>query len=84
MPGFLAHRREEIADLPEALARQDFETIRAIGHGLKGAGGTYGLEAISDYGRALEAAAVQNHTAAVREALDALGRFLERLQLIYV
>ena len=84
MPGFLAHRREEIADLTEALARQDFETIRAIGHGLKGAGGTYGLEAISDYGRALEAAAVQNHTAAVREALDALGRFLERLQLIYV
>ena len=84
MPGFLEHRRQELVQLADAFDRGDFETIREIGHGLKGAGGTYGLEAISAYGRALETAAGEKDGACVRETLHRLTRFLERLQLVYV
>ena len=51
MPGFLEHRRQDVIQLAEASRREDFEMVREIGHGLKGAGGTYGLEAITAYGR---------------------------------
>ena len=84
MPGFLEHRRQELLQITDALSREDFEVIREIGHGLKGAGGTYGLEAISAYGRSLEAAAAQKDSSAVRDVLGALSRFLDRLQLVYV
>ncbi|MDR4479278.1 MAG: response regulator [Nitrospira sp.] len=84
MPGFLEHRRQDLAQITDALGREDFDTLREIGHGLKGAGGTYGLEAISAYGWALEKAAVRMDSAGVREAFNALSRFLERLQLVYV
>jgi HPt (histidine-containing phosphotransfer) domain-containing protein len=84
MPGFLEHRRQELVQIADALDRGEFETIREIGHGLKGTGGTYGLEAISAYGRALETAAGQKDGVCVREALHRLTRFLERLQLVYV
>jgi PAS domain S-box-containing protein len=84
MPEFLEHRRQELAQLKAALDRLDFETIREIGHGLKGAGGTYGLDAISAHGRALEAAATLGSVPGIREELDTFHRFLERLQLVYV
>jgi CheY-like chemotaxis protein len=84
MPGFLEHRRQEVIQITEALNREDFDMIREIGHGLKGAGGTYGIEAISAYGRSMETAAAQKDSSAVREVLGAFGRFLDRLQLVYV
>ena len=84
MPGFLEHRRQEVIQITEALNREDFDVIREIGHGLKGAGGTYGIEAISAYGRSMETAAAQKDSSAVREVLGAFGRFLDRLQLVYV
>ena len=84
MPGFLEHRRQDLIQMTEALDREDFELMREIGHGLKGAGGTYGLEAITAYGRSLETAASRKDGPALREILERLRRFLDRLQLIYV
>lgn len=83
MPGFLEHRRQDVLQLTDALARGDFELIRGIGHGIKGAGGTYGLEVISAYGRMLEEASHGN-VSEVRATIEALSDFLDRLQLVYV
>ena len=84
MPGFLERRRQDVIQMTEALAREDFELMREIGHGLKGAGGTYGIEAITAYGRSLETAASRKDAPALRELLERLRRFLDRLQLVYV
>lgn len=84
MPGFLEHRRQDVLQLTDALARDDFELIRGIGHGIKGAGGTYGLEMISAYGQMLEAEALQGNASEVRATVEALSDFLDRLQLVYV
>ncbi len=84
MPGFLERRRQDLRQIAEAVEREDYTLVRDIGHGLKGAGGTYGLDAISAYGRAFEAAAHRQDGSAVREALGACTSYLDRLQLVYV
>lgn len=84
MPGFLAHRRQDLSQLAEALAVQDFEQIRAIGHGIKGAGGTYGLMAISVFGHTLEAAALHGNGAEIQATIDSLTRYLDRLQVVFI
>ena len=84
MPGFLERRRQDLLQIAEAVEREDYALVREIGHGLKGAGGTYGLDAISAYGRALEAAADRKDGSRVREMLDTCTRYLDRLQVVYV
>lgn len=84
MPDFLAHRRQDVLRMRDALARQEFDLIRQIGHGIKGAGGSYGLDDISAYGRLLEEAAVEKNGTNLYETIEALNRFLEHLQLVYV
>ncbi|MBS0171262.1 MAG: PAS domain S-box protein [Nitrospira sp.] len=84
MPGFFEHRRQDLQQIADALTREDYASIREIGHGLKGAGGTYGLDAISAYGRVLEDAANRKDGAGVRETVEACTRYLDRLQLVYV
>ena len=43
IPGFLDNRYEDIDALMGALDRKDYETIRRLGHIMKGAGGGYGF-----------------------------------------
>ena len=38
IPSFLKKRRKDIRLMREALARQDYESIRVIGHDMKGMG----------------------------------------------
>src|SRR5438132_5653185 len=59
IPGFLENRRKDIAAMLDAVQRGDFETVRALGHSMKGAGGGYGFDAIAEVGGALEHASQQ-------------------------
>jgi len=42
IPGFLDNRQKDIRNLESALQENDFETLRSIGHNLKGVGGGCG------------------------------------------
>ena len=39
IPGFINNRRKDAESIADALKRKDYETIRVLGHGMKGAGG---------------------------------------------
>ncbi|HZC67063.1 MAG TPA: Hpt domain-containing protein [Nitrospirales bacterium] len=54
IPGFLANRRKDVTAMLDAVQRSDFETVRLLGHSMKGAGGGYGFDAITVIGGALE------------------------------
>ncbi len=84
VPLFLESRRAEIPTLQTALADGDFETLRRLGHDLKGTGGGYGFDAVTDIGRSLEEAAIAQRTPDVEAAIDALVRFLDRVKVVYV
>jgi HPt (histidine-containing phosphotransfer) domain-containing protein len=82
IPGFLQNRRKDIAAMLDALQRGDFETVRLLGHSMKGAGGGYGFDAITGIGAALEEAAKQRNAAEIRDRVNELSRYLDRVEVI--
>lgn len=83
VPGYLDRRREELAVLREAVADRDFAALRVMGHNLKGTGGGYGFEPISDFGKRLEQAGLTGDLSGASAAIDALGAYLERIEVTY-
>jgi PAS domain S-box-containing protein len=82
IPGFLQNRRQDVIAMLDALDRGDFETVESLGHGMKGAGGNYGFQAITDIGAALEQAAESADTDASRKWVGELSRYLDRVEIV--
>lgn len=83
IPGFLSNRQQDIEDLHTALSAGDFARVQSIGHSLKGVGGGYGFERISDVGADLEAAAKQQDSAAINTLIATLQDYLGRVEVVY-
>ncbi len=83
IPEFFSDLRQDLQAMITALQRNDYETIRTMSHSIKGAGGGYGLDAISDITRKLETAANQEDRDAARQQLDSLATYLEQTQVVY-
>jgi HPt (histidine-containing phosphotransfer) domain-containing protein len=83
VPRFLAHRRADADRLREALERADFDTVRSIGHVMKGSGAGYGFDEISAIGAALEQFARAGDAAAAEAEVTRLREFLERVQIVF-
>ncbi len=82
IPVFLHRRRQDIVAILDALDRSDFETVEFLGHGMRGAGGMFGFQAITDIGAALEQAAISIDTDASRKWVGELSRYLDRADLV--
>jgi PAS domain S-box-containing protein len=82
IPGFLQNRRRDVVALLEALDRDDFATAESLGHGMKGAGGSWGFEGITDIGAALEQAARSVDSDALRKRVDELSNYLDRVEVV--
>jgi PAS domain S-box-containing protein len=82
IPGFLDNCRKHVIPMMDALDRGDFATVENLGHGMSGAGGSYGFQAITDIGTALEQAAESADTDASRKWVDELSSYLDRVEII--
>jgi DNA-binding response OmpR family regulator len=82
MPRFLDNRRQDVIAMLEALDRGDFETVESLGHGMKGAGGNYGFDAITDIGALLERAAGSADSDASRKCIGELSGYLDRVEIV--
>jgi HPt (histidine-containing phosphotransfer) domain-containing protein len=83
IPGYLDNRLKDIDALLASLDQGDYETIRSIGHKMKGSGGGYGFDGITDIGRAIEEAAKNGHREEIQAQTEALKIYLERLEIVY-
>ena len=83
IPGFLQNRRQDIIEVLDALERGDFEVVENLAHGMKGAGGSYGFQAITDIGAALEQAAKTADTDMSREWVGELTRYLDCVEIVF-
>lgn len=81
VPGFLENRRKDAVHIEGALQQEDYETIRILGHDMKGTGGGYGFDGISEIGRLLEQAAKNRDAAAIRSQVSDLMHYLNHLQV---
>jgi PAS domain S-box-containing protein len=75
---YLDARRREIAELQRLVRANDMERVRVIGHNLAGSGSSYGLDTLSDIGRALENAALAKDADEVRHRVATLRAYLDR------
>jgi HPt (histidine-containing phosphotransfer) domain-containing protein len=83
VPGFLENRRKDVATLARAVQTQDVKTVRLLGHRMKGDGGGYGFQEISQIGEALEQAAIREHWTVIAEKTEALRTFLAQVDVVY-
>ncbi len=84
VPLFLKNRRHDVATMLDALDRGDFETVEFLAHGMRGAGGMYGFQAITDIGAALELAAESADADASRRGVNELSNYLDRVEIVAV
>ena len=83
IPCFLENRRKDIQAMIEALQQSDFETIRALGHCMKGGNGSFRFDAVADIGKSLEEAAKNNNAEEIQRSVQELAAYLDRVEVIY-
>jgi HPt (histidine-containing phosphotransfer) domain-containing protein len=66
----------------DALDRRDFETVGFLGHGMRGTGGMFGFQAITDIGAALELAAQSAGIEVARKSVAELSDYLDRVEVV--
>ncbi len=80
-PSYLANRCKELAVLRNAVAKGDFETLRGLGHKMKGSGGGYGFDRITEIGGNLESSAKAQDVPAIERTLADLHDYLNRVEI---
>lgn len=83
VPAFLANRKKDLHTLRQALSSADFSTVQMLGHRMKGDGGGYGFDRISEIGGTMESAAIRQDRAAAEQCVAQLEDFLTHLQVEY-
>lgn len=83
IPGFLFRRGEDLERLREAIAEDDLDTLKSLGHIFKGLGGGYGFHLMTELGGELEQAAARGDSAAAARLVESLGDYLGRIEVEY-
>lgn len=83
VPGFLENRSLDIENLRSELNKSDFEQITSIGHNLKGVGGGYGFEFMSELGANIETAGKESNADAIQENINKLDNYLKCIEVEY-
>ncbi|MDI6798279.1 MAG: Hpt domain-containing protein, partial [Desulfatibacillaceae bacterium] len=81
-PQYLEKLAERAAMVPGLLAKGDFESIKTLGHQMKGEGNAFGFEAIGRLGAVIEEAAGRRHEERVIEFIDKLKDYLARVEIV--
>ena len=81
VPEFLQNQRNDVAAIREALNNGDFETVEHLGHGMRGAGGSWGFDEVTVLGAGLERAAQSGDRDASYRLADELSRYLDRVEV---
>jgi histidine phosphotransfer protein HptB len=83
VPIFLANRQKDLQILRDALGVEDFRTLQTLGHRMKGDGGGYGFDRITEIGAAMEIAAKLEDRPSVEQCVGQLEHFLTRVTVVY-
>ncbi len=80
IPGFLNNRANDVESIRTLLESEDLDQIQILGHSMKGAGGGYGFDRITEIGGIIETAAVAGDVPVIREANEQLADYLARVE----
>jgi HPt (histidine-containing phosphotransfer) domain-containing protein len=83
VPIFLANRKKDVQTLRDAMVKQDFGTAQTVGHRMKGDGGGFGFDRITEIGAAMEVAAKLEDRSTIEQHIVQLEDFLKRVVVVY-
>ena len=84
VPVYLKNRSAECTLIPNLLDAGNFDEIKSLGHRMRGSGGSYGFDEISEIGEMLENAALRCDEAVIRSAIEWLKFYLSRITVAYI
>jgi CheY-like chemotaxis protein/HPt (histidine-containing phosphotransfer) domain-containing protein len=80
VPEYLQNCRDNVIVMHDALNRADFQAVTIIGHNMRGSGGAFGFQPITDLGAALEQAGGEAEIERARTLLDELASYLDSVK----
>ena len=83
IPGYLENRWKDVASIRAALKNNDLDAIRVLGHSMKGSGGGYGFDRITEIGSLIEKAAKKSDMEGITVHNDELSRYLDCIEIVY-
>jgi PAS domain S-box-containing protein len=78
-PAYLENCRRDVTQMYEALDRADFQAVTILGHNLRGSGGGFGFQGITDIGAGLEQAAAVSDIEVSRDWVGQLSSYLDEV-----
>lgn len=82
IPDFLTRKRADLEKMRGALETGDLTTIAALGHKIKGEGGSFGFDVISEIGAALEATGKKGDRDTTRQLVNDLSEYLAKVEVV--
>ena len=74
---YINHTSKELVSIMEDLENKSFDTLRTFGHNIKGSGGMYGFNEVTELGAVIETAAKDEDLALIKSNLSSLDLFLK-------
>ena len=74
---YINHTSKELDKINNQLDLDSLEAIRIFGHNIKGSGGMYGFNEITNIGLQIEIAAKAGDLESIKSSLSELGTFLK-------
>jgi HPt (histidine-containing phosphotransfer) domain-containing protein len=84
IPGFLNNRRVDITTIYDCLEKNDLETVRRLGHSMKGSGSGYGFDKITEIGKAIEDSAKTSDIEKIKGLTLELSNYLDVVDVVYI
>ena len=74
---YINHTSKELVSIIEELETKSFDSLRTFGHNIKGSGGMYGFNEVTEIGAVIEAAAKDEDKGLIKTSLKDLDLFLK-------
>ena len=74
---YIKHTTKELAKIQEDIDNIIIDSLRTFGHNIKGSGGMYGFEEVTNLGTKIEASAKVNDRNKIKLLLEELSVFLK-------
>ncbi len=74
---YVNHTSKELLSIIEDLESKSFDSLRTFGHNIKGSGGMYGFNEVTEIGAVIEAAAKDEDMDLIKSNLKHLDLFLK-------
>ncbi len=83
VPYYFNDMKSQVSRYWQSLEQGDFNSIRMLGHQMKGSGGAYGFDPITTIGGKIEHAAEASNREEVEQLITELSQYLNAVKIIY-